>query len=273
MNLLKLTISEAAELLGVTAKTIRHYHAVGLLEEPQRDVNGYRLYTPAEMRQLQAIRHLQSYGLTLRQIQFILHSGDPDTDLQRFLIQRDAELNAQIDHLQRQQARIRSVLNGTEFTASPAVSTRAVVDIVLRPAASGLTDVLLNVEGAALDELDCYLQTTAHIDFWETAVSLMSRRLLPHQHELILWLERYLALADLTADDRQAQAWLSELPTSSVVPILSSMLALPCISLLSADEHAHLQRMLTMLLYDHAAPLQRIFLATLATQGNRQVLK
>ncbi len=273
MDFLKLTISEAAELLGVTAKTIRHYHAIGLLAEPQRDVNGYRLYTPAELRQMQAIRRLQSYGLTLKQIQFILHSGDPDTDLHRFLMQRDAELSAQIDQLQQQQARVRAMLNGTELSAGPAVSARAVVDTLLRPAAGGLTDVLLNVEGAVLDELDCYLQTTTHIDFWEAAVNLMSRRLVSHEHDLILWLERYLALADLMSDDRQAQAWLSELPTSSIVPILSSMLKLPCVPLLPADEQAHLQRMLTMLLYDHAAPLQRIFLATLAPHGNRQVLK
>lgn len=267
MNPLKLRIGEAAELLGITAKTIRHYHAIGLLPEPQRHNNGYRLYTPADLRQIQHIRRLQGYGLTLRQIHFILYSDEPDADLQRFLLQRDAELGAQIAQLQRQQIRIRAAIEGTETSPSPTLSTRAVIDATLRPIVNELTDVLLNVEAAVFDDLDSYPHAAAHADFWEAAIQEMIPRLLLYEHSLILWLERYLTLADMTLEDRQAQAWLSQLSTSSDASILGSMLNLPRLPLLPPGEQAHLQQMFSLLLYDHATPLQRAFLATL---HNRQ---
>ncbi|MFI7217971.1 DUF3159 domain-containing protein [Micromonospora maritima] len=40
---------ELAEIAGTTLKTVRHYHRIGLLEEPERAVNGYKQY---------GIRHL-----------------------------------------------------------------------------------------------------------------------------------------------------------------------------------------------------------------------
>jgi len=39
-----LRIGELAELAGVTTRTIRHYHRIGLVPEPQRAGNGYRCY-------------------------------------------------------------------------------------------------------------------------------------------------------------------------------------------------------------------------------------
>ena len=41
----QLHISEVAALVGVSPKTIRYYHEVGLLAEPARTEAGYRLYT------------------------------------------------------------------------------------------------------------------------------------------------------------------------------------------------------------------------------------
>jgi DNA-binding transcriptional MerR regulator len=40
----QLRIGELADLAGVTVRTIRHYHAKGLLAEPPRDPSGYRRY-------------------------------------------------------------------------------------------------------------------------------------------------------------------------------------------------------------------------------------
>src|SRR5260370_10194274 len=41
----RLHIGEVAALVGVSPKTIRYYHEVGLLAEPERTDVGYRLYT------------------------------------------------------------------------------------------------------------------------------------------------------------------------------------------------------------------------------------
>ena len=39
-----LTISQLAAYAGVTVRAVRHYHAKGLLPEPERDHSGYRRY-------------------------------------------------------------------------------------------------------------------------------------------------------------------------------------------------------------------------------------
>lgn len=36
--------NELAKLAGVTVRTLRHYHAIGLMAEPSRAENGYREY-------------------------------------------------------------------------------------------------------------------------------------------------------------------------------------------------------------------------------------
>ena len=75
----QLHIGEVAKLLGITQKTIRHYHKVGLLAEPPRSDGGYRLYTASDLLRLQRIRRLQALGLSLKQIKTLLASDTLDT--------------------------------------------------------------------------------------------------------------------------------------------------------------------------------------------------
>ena len=42
-----LTIGQLAACAGVTVRAVRHYHAKGLLPEPERDASGYRSYDAA----------------------------------------------------------------------------------------------------------------------------------------------------------------------------------------------------------------------------------
>ena len=47
-----LTISQLATYAGVTVRAVRHYHAKGLLPEPERDSSGYRRYDAAAVVEL-----------------------------------------------------------------------------------------------------------------------------------------------------------------------------------------------------------------------------
>jgi DNA-binding transcriptional MerR regulator len=67
-----LQIGEVAQLLGVTSKTIRHYHKIGLLPEPERTESGYRLYNAQDLLHLKQIRHMQEFGLSLKHIKTLL---------------------------------------------------------------------------------------------------------------------------------------------------------------------------------------------------------
>jgi DNA-binding transcriptional MerR regulator len=52
-----LTINEAAEISGWSARMLRYIESVGLVEPP-RSPSGYRLYGPAELQRLRTLREL-----------------------------------------------------------------------------------------------------------------------------------------------------------------------------------------------------------------------
>jgi len=95
----KLRIGEMASLIGVTAKTIRHYHEIGLLAEPERSEAGYRLYEARHLTRLIRIKHLKDLGLPLRQIQGIFEADDPDEALLSSLEQLHRDMMDEITRL------------------------------------------------------------------------------------------------------------------------------------------------------------------------------
>lgn len=57
-----------AELAGTTLKAVRHYHDIGLLEEPERLPNGYKRYVAHHLVRLLWIRWLVDLGMPLARI-------------------------------------------------------------------------------------------------------------------------------------------------------------------------------------------------------------
>ena len=109
-----LRIGGFAQLLGVTTKTIRHYHRIGLLPEPPRAPNGYRRYGfEAVLRALRILR-LRQLGLSLREIEAVLAeqpaTPEPDSILHRLV----ADLDEQIDRLQAQRAKVVDLIETQE---------------------------------------------------------------------------------------------------------------------------------------------------------------
>jgi DNA-binding transcriptional MerR regulator len=72
-----ITIGQLARYAGVTVKTVRHYHRLGLLDEPSRDSSGYRRYTAADALEWLKIRTLARAGVPLVRIKDLLNA-DPD---------------------------------------------------------------------------------------------------------------------------------------------------------------------------------------------------
>src|SRR5947209_2718065 len=66
------SIVEVARLSGVTARTLRHYDAIGLLPPAGVGANGYRLYGQDELLRLQEILVLRQLGLGLADIAGVL---------------------------------------------------------------------------------------------------------------------------------------------------------------------------------------------------------
>src|SRR3978361_211826 len=98
-----LTISQLAAYAGVTVRAVRHYHAKGLLPEPERDHSGYRRYDAAAVVELIRIRTLADAGVPLSRVRELLAAGDDE--FAAAVADIDRRLRAEIR--QRQRSRVR----------------------------------------------------------------------------------------------------------------------------------------------------------------------
>ncbi|MEV8375534.1 MerR family transcriptional regulator [Kribbella sp. NPDC056861] len=108
---------QLAELAGTTVKTVRHYHKLGLLEEPERGTNGYKHYGVAHLTSLLRIRRLTELGVPLAQI---AEMGDAAPYPEETLRLLDLELAAGIERLQRARQELALILENASPTDLPA---------------------------------------------------------------------------------------------------------------------------------------------------------
>lgn len=87
-----LTIGLVARLYGTTAKTLRHYDAIGLFTPAKvGEDNLYRLYAPKQLPELRTILFLRSMGLSIESIQEMKRNGAlDDADHIKGLLQKRA---------------------------------------------------------------------------------------------------------------------------------------------------------------------------------------
>jgi MerR family copper efflux transcriptional regulator len=67
-----LTIGELAKQTGVPTKTIRFYESIGLIGEPERLDNGYRVYPKTRIEELTLIKNVRDLGLPIPQIKRLM---------------------------------------------------------------------------------------------------------------------------------------------------------------------------------------------------------
>ena len=105
-----LTIGRLAAAAGVTVRTVRHYHQVGLLPEPERDASGYRRYDAQAAVDLIRIRTLADAGVPLARIDALLHAQPGE--FAAAIVDIDAELQRRIDELAEYRRRIAQLDSG-----------------------------------------------------------------------------------------------------------------------------------------------------------------
>ena len=69
-----MTIGEVAELTNVESSAIRHWEKEGLITPDRNPENGYRLYTPSQVRQILLIRSLRRTVYYLESIKEIIQA-------------------------------------------------------------------------------------------------------------------------------------------------------------------------------------------------------
>jgi DNA-binding transcriptional MerR regulator len=105
-----ITIGQLARYAGVSIKTIRVYHAKGLLAEPDRDASGYRRYTAHDAIDLIKVRTLAEAGVPLARIRTLKTA--PDDLFQRAVSEIDGDISARIRKLRHTQHRLRDLASG-----------------------------------------------------------------------------------------------------------------------------------------------------------------
>ena len=98
-----MNISEVAKLTGLTAKTIRFYEGKGLLTEPKRGSNGYRLYSNKHVDELVLIRRSRLVGFSLDECQGLLmlakNPNRRSADVKSKTLDKVAEIDIKIKEL------------------------------------------------------------------------------------------------------------------------------------------------------------------------------
>ncbi|WP_030666519.1 MerR family transcriptional regulator [Streptomyces rimosus] len=106
-------IGELAALAGVTTRTVRHYHHLGLLPEPERLANGYRQYGLRDAVTLARVRRLTELGLGLGEVRDVL-ADDAGRELREVLAELDADLARQEEEIRRRRERLGALLGQVE---------------------------------------------------------------------------------------------------------------------------------------------------------------
>ncbi|MFF5100825.1 MULTISPECIES: MerR family transcriptional regulator [Actinosynnema] len=94
---------QLAELAGTTVKAVRHYHATGLLDLPDRAANGYKQYKIPHLVRLLQIKRLSDLGVPLAQIAVM---GKADEESEEAIRALDAELAASVERINRVRAEL-----------------------------------------------------------------------------------------------------------------------------------------------------------------------
>ncbi|RJL23037.1 MerR family transcriptional regulator [Bailinhaonella thermotolerans] len=115
-----LTIGELASYAGVTVRAVRHYHARGLLPEPERDLSGYRRYDASAVIELIRIRVLAGAGVPLARVRELLRAGEEE--FAAAVADIDARLREEIRRRERHRELIARLTAGDGLALPPEVT-------------------------------------------------------------------------------------------------------------------------------------------------------
>jgi len=103
-----LTIGHLARATEVNIETVRYYQRIGLVAEPVKPAQGYRIYPVETIDRIRFIRRAQQLGFKLQEIAELLQLGDGQCDDVR---SRAEQKRAQIDQQISDLKNLRKTLN------------------------------------------------------------------------------------------------------------------------------------------------------------------
>lgn len=187
-----LTISQLAGYAGVTVRAVRHYHAKGLLPEPERDTSGYRRYDAAAVVELVRIRTLSEAGVPLSRVRELLAADE--SEFAAAVDQIDRRLRAEIRERRQHRQRIAQLAAGDSLALPPEV-----VGYLERMRELGFREQLVEVER------DSWILIAAQIPDAVADLMLVKRQQIEHPVLRQLYLDMG-EIADASPDDPRLPA-------------------------------------------------------------------
>ena len=225
-----LQIGEGAKLIGVSPKTIRYYHEIGLLAEPKRTEGGYRLYAAQDLLRLQRIRRLRSLGLHLDRIREILG----ESDVEQKVILRNAlqslveELTAQILELEERRELLKTLL-AEEILDQPHLPEEASSSLLLDVVRDHLGAYLTNITEESWkwsEKVDALLGAFHWPERYRERIKDVVRHIAeqPEQYKQLFALEeRFAALAHEAEDSPEVERLAEDYARSGELGQLQAM--------------------------------------------------
>ena len=107
--MMEYTIKKMASLSGVSARTLRYYDEIGLLQPARINSSGYRIYGQAEVNRLQQILFYRELDLKLDEIKEILEQ--PDFNVEQALYEHQQKLLEKRNEIDRLLASVQQTLH------------------------------------------------------------------------------------------------------------------------------------------------------------------
>ncbi len=145
-----LSIGDVARLAGVSTRAVRHYHAIGLLAEPERDSSGYRRYGSKDVIALVRVVRLRAVGMPLPKIAERLAGAEVGESLPQALRDLADEMDGEIAALAATRDGLRSLAESETFDQP----VKALTDALRGHGLLGPSDELRAGEGWAAALLD-----------------------------------------------------------------------------------------------------------------------
>ncbi|HEX2314493.1 MAG TPA: MerR family transcriptional regulator [Thermomonospora sp.] len=187
-------IGELAALVGVSTRTVRHYHHLGLLPEPERLPNGYREYRLRDAVALARVRRLAELGLSLDEIRDVL-ADDRGRELREVLLELDADLARQERAIAARRRRLAALLTETDLHPDSTVSPDMAE--LLRAVPAGLSG-FADFDREMLTVIDTGADPRDRAELVELFRPLLEPEAIARSHDLYARLDE---LADARADD------------------------------------------------------------------------
>ena len=205
----RLRIGDAARLVGVTPKTVRHYEKIGLLPAAERSESGYRLYSANDLLHLNRVKKLRSLGLTLRQVRAVLGAGDRDLSLRTTLEALRTQVDSEMARLEERRRLIDETLSREDLEAETSSSFQRAVEL-LGEHLSGVSESALEQDRKLWSVLDAFEWPEGY----EEENEELFRYYAEHREqyvEMVALGERLAALADVPEEDPEVERVAQEL--------------------------------------------------------------